>query len=832
MPIPGILSVGETTMQNTTPTADELTAAANATEGDDIAPSGVRHLSTDGQTAENPRAQSVETTPAMVQRIYGDMEAKLAIVRARLQRPLTLSEKILFGHVDDAANQPLDAGKSFLRLRVDRVIMQDATAQMAILQFMQADRKQVAVPSSVHCDHLIQAYEGAMADLARAQHQNQEVYNFLRSSSSKYGIGFWGAGSGIIHQVVLENYAFPGGLIIGSDSHTPNMGGLCMVAIGVGGADTVDAMAGFAWEVLQPKLVGVKLTGELSGWAAPKDIILWVADKLTVKGGTNRIVEYFGPGAKSLSTTGKATVTNMGAEIGATTSVFPYDDNADAYLRATDRAAIADLAKNYLHLFGPDPEVEQNPEQYFDVVLELNLSELEPLINGPFTPDLSRPVSRLAEDAIANNYPDQVSVALIGSCTNSSYEDITRAARVAEQARARGAKAVVPLIITPGSAQVYETTKRDGLLDALEAIGGQVMANACGPCIGQWKRDEIKKGDRNTIINSFNRNFPGRNDANPDTLAFVTSPEVVVAYALAGRLSIDPLHDELGEDGAKFRLEAPPKVDALPKLGFIGRRHGYEPPALDPESVQVHVPEGSERLQILEPFQPMVESELSRMPVLIKTKGKTTTDHISPAGSWLKYRGHLDNISNNLLTGGINAWTGETGKTINVYTSEKGLDIPTVARDYKVRGKRWVIVGDENYGEGSSREHAAMSPRWLGCAAVIARSFARIHESNLKKQGILPLTFVNPEDYDKIQEGDIVSLEYLQELDPVRTINMNVEHQDGTGEIITLQHNLNMEHLAWFHAGSALNLIRMQAGKRATATGIMPEAESDPQQPD
>ena len=812
-------------MENTTPTAEEITTAATAAEGTEIAPSGVRRLSTASQTAENPRAQSVETTPEMVERIYRSMEERLAVVRRRLNRPLTMSEKILFGHLDDPTGQPLEAGKSFLRLRVDRVIMQDATAQMAILQFMQAGRKQVAIPSSVHCDHLIQAYEGAMADLARAQHQNQEVYNFLRTSASKYGIGFWGAGSGIIHQVVLENYAFPGGLIIGSDSHTPNMGGLCMVAIGVGGADTVDAMAGFPWEVLQPKLVGVKLTGELNGWAAPKDIILWVAGKLTVKGGTNRIVEYFGSGARSLSTTGKGTVTNMGAEIGATTSVFPYDEQADRYLRATDRAAIADVAARYTHLFENDPEVEQNPQAYYDEVLELNLSELEPHINGPFTPDLARPVSRLAEDAIAHDYPDHVAVTLIGSCTNSSYEDITRAARVAEQARARGAKAVVPLIITPGSAQVYETTRRDGQLDILESIGAKIMANACGPCIGQWKRDEIKKGDRNTIINSFNRNFPGRNDANPDTLAFVTSPEVVVAYSLAGRLSVNPLKDELGSSGNRFRLEPPPRVDALPKEGFIGRRVGYEPPSPDPDSVEVTVPQGSDRLQILEPFQPMVESELSRMPILIKTKGKTTTDHISPAGSWLKYRGHLDNISNNLLIGGVNAWTGETGKTSNVYTGEKGLDVPVVARNYKERGKRWVIVGDENYGEGSSREHAAMSPRWLGCAAVIARSFARIHESNLKKQGILPLTFINPADYDKIREGDTVSLEYLHELDPVRTINANVEHTDGTGEIIPLQHNMNMEHLAWFQAGSALNLIRLQEGKRAIDTGIMPEAQ-------
>ncbi len=803
--------------------AREATAPGSDAETD-TSPSSVRRLSFASRTGEHPRAQSVETTPEMVETIYDRMERKLEVIRARLKRPLTLSEKILFGHVDDPAVQEIAAGQAFLRLRVDRVIMQDATAQMAILQFMQAGRKQVAIPSSVHCDHLIQAYQGAGPDLERARVTNEEVYNFLRSASSRYGLGFWGPGSGIIHQVVLENYSFPGGLIIGSDSHTPNMGGMCMVAIGVGGADTVDAMAGFPWEVLQPKLVGVRLTGELNGWTAPKDIILWVAGKLTVKGGTNRIVEYFGPGATSLSTTGKATVTNMGAEIGATTSVFPYDDNADAYLRATDRAAIAEIAARYRHLFENDPEVDENPASFYEEVIELNLSELEPYINGPFTPDLARPVSELAKDAAEFNYPDNIANTLIGSCTNSSYEDITRAAAVADQARRHGAKAVVPLMISPGSAQVFETVKRDGHIEVLESIGAEVLANACGPCIGQWKRDEFKRGERNTIVNSFNRNFPGRNDANPDTLAFVTSPEVVVAYSLAGKLSMNPLKDELpAPDGSTYQLEPPPRVEPLPKQGYIGRRVGYEPPAEDPESVEVAVPQGSERLQILEPFQPMVEAEFSHMPVLIKTKGKTTTDHISPAGAWLRYRGHLDHISDNLLTGAVNAWSGETGKTTNIFTGEKDLDVPKVARDYKERGKRWVIVGDENYGEGSSREHAAMSPRYLGCAAVIARSFARIHESNLKKQGILPLTFVNPADYDHIREGDTVSLEYLQELDPVRTINVNVEHADGTSEVITLQHNLNMEHLAWFHAGSALNLIRMQEGKRSGEHGLTPE---------
>jgi aconitate hydratase len=791
----------------------------------DIAPSGVRHLQVSDQSDELSRIQSVETTPKMVERIYKTTEKKLAIVKSRLNRSLTLAEKILFGHVDDPTNQELNAGKSFLRLRVDRVIMQDATAQMAILQFMQADRHQTAVPSSVHCDHLIQAYQGAIIDLERAVDTNVEVYNFLKTASAKFGIGFWGPGSGIIHQVVLENYAFPGGLIIGSDSHTPNMGGLTMLAIGVGGADAVDAMAGFAWEVLQPKLIGVKLTGELSGWCAPKDIILHVAGALTVKGGTNRIIEYFGEGCKSLSTTGKATVTNMGAEIGATTSVFPYDMNADAYLRATDRAGIADIASKYNHLLTADADVEAHPENYFDQIIEINLSELEPLINGPFTPDLVHTVSQLAADAIANNYPDKISATLIGSCTNSSYEDISRAAAIAEQARAHGGKIQTPLLITPGSAQVHETIKRDGQLASLEAIGAEVMANACGPCIGQWKRDDTKKGERNTIINSYNRNFPGRNDANPETLSFVASPEVVLAYSLAGSLSINPLKDELtGADGKKYRLVAPPKVDALPKNGYIGRRVGYVPPAEDPGTVSVSVPAGSDRLQILEPFEPIVDSETAHMPVLIKTKGKTTTDHISPAGPWLKYRGHLDKISDNMLTGAVNAWTGNAGTTNNIYTGEKNISVPQVARDYKARGKRWVIIGDENYGEGSSREHAAMSPRYLGCISVIARSFARIHESNLKKQGILPLTFINSADYDKIREGDTISMEYLRELDPVRTVNASIEHTDGTVEIITLQHTMNMEHISWFQAGSALNFIRLQEGKRTIKDGALETA--------
>lgn len=773
------------------------------------------------EITSNSRAMFVETTRDLAESVYKRLEANLPVIRKKLGRPLTLAEKIVYGHAWEPDTQDLERGKSFLQLRVDRVIMQDATAQMAILQFMQAQKDTVAVPSSVHCDHLIQAYQGADPDLNRALDSNMEVYQFLKAACAKYGIGFWGPGSGIIHQVVLENYAFPGGLIIGSDSHTPNMGGLSMIAIGVGGADTVDAMAGFPWEVLNPKLVGVRLTGELSGWSAPKDIILKVAEKLTVKGGTNRIVEYFGPGCRTLSTTGKATVTNMGAEIGATTSIFPFDDNGIRYLNATERKEIAELAKSHLNLLTADPEIEQNPEKFYDEIIEIDLSKLEPLINGPFSPDLAHPVSQLGEDAKKNEYPMRISATMVGSCTNSSYEDLSRAAQIADQAAKHGAKAKVPLMINPGSALIRHTVDRDGQLKSLEAIGAEVLANACGPCIGQWKRDDVKKGEKNTIINSYNRNFPGRNDANPATNAFVASPEVVVAYSLAGDLSINPLKDELTTaDGKKFRLEPPTKVDPLPKNGYIGRRIGYVPPAKEARGAKVNVPDHSERLQILEPFQPMVDNQTVDMPVLIKTKGKTTTDHISPAGAWLKYRGHLDKISDNMLTGAVNAWSGEIGMTTNIYTHEKNLPIPQVARDYKKRGKRWVIVGDENYGEGSSREHAAMSPRYLGCLAVIARSFARIHESNLKKQGILPLTFINPDDYNKIKEGDTVSFEYLHELDPVRTVNMKLTHPDGTEEVIPLKHTMNMEHISWFEAGSALNLIRLHSGQSSISEGV------------
>ena len=753
------------------------------------------------------------------------MREKLQVVRDRLKRPLTMSEKILFSHLREPAEQELDPGNAFLNLQVDRVIMQDATAQMAVLQFMQSGRHTVAVPTSIHCDHLIRAYEGALGDTRRAVDENKEVYAFLKNAASKFGMGFWGPGSGIIHQVVLENYAVPGGLMIGSDSHTPNMGGLGMLAIGVGGADAVDGMAGLPWELLQPKLVGVKLTGEMNGWTSAKDIILWVAGQLTVKGGTNRVVEYFGPGVRSISATGRATITNMGAEIGATSSIFPYDERSKVYMRATERGALVDLADQNLDLFNSDPEVEANPEKYYDVLLELNLSELEPYVVGPFTPDLARPVSQLRADVEKNGYPAKISASMVGSCTNSSYEDITRAAAVARQALDAGAKTDIPLMITPGSQQVLRTVQRDGLVDQLQGIGAKVMANACGPCIGQWKRDDIQKGESNTIVNSYNRNFPGRNDDNPNTYSFVTSPEVTVAFALAGTIACNPLKDPITTaDGKTFTLQPPPRAPEVPAEGFVLDRSGYVAPAADPSAIDLRVPMGSERLQILEPFSPMVEPELSGMPVLFKTKGKTTTDHISPAGAWLRYRGHLDKISDNMLLGATNGWTGERGKTVDVFSGQSGTPAE-VARHYKAEHKRWVIVGDENYGEGSSREHAAMSPRWLGCAAVIARSFARIHKSNLKKQGILPLVFQNPADYDKIRQGDKVTLEYIQELDPVRSINMLVCHEDGTHEVVTLRHDLTMEHLAWFHAGSALSLLRKQFGGGAEGNnGGMSEA--------
>jgi len=752
---------------------------------------------------------NVDTTPEFVARSYERSRRNLEAVRKRLNRPLTLAEKILFGHLDDAAGQELDAGRAYLALRPDRVALQDATAQMALLQFMMAGRDEAAVPTTVHCDHLIRAQVGAKGDLDTALGENREVYDFLRTASSRYGLGFWRPGSGIIHQVVLENYAFPGGLMIGTDSHTPNAGGLGMCAVGVGGADAVDVMAGFPWEVLQPKHIGVHLTGEMSGWTAPKDIILYVCGVLTVKGGTNAIVEYFGPGARTLSATGKATICNMGAELGATTSVFAFDDRMDAYLRATRRGELADLARKHLDLVTHDEEVEKDPGKYFDRIVELDLSKLEPHLVGPHTPDLARPVSEMAKAVKENDYPDRISVALVGSCTNSSYEDITRAADVAEQASAHGMKMTSPLLVTPGSEQIMATIQRDGQMERLQRAGATVLANACGPCIGQWRRTEIQKGEKNTIITSFNRNFPGRNDANPETLAFIGSPEIVMAYGLAGRLSFNPLRDSLqAPDGTEWKLEAPRPAPDLPAQGFVFAREGYVAPAEDGSQVDVVIKEGSERLEELTPFAKPKAEEYRDMPLLLKTKGKTTTDHISPAGPWLRYRGHLDKISDNMFTGAINAFTGGRGETRNPVNGSGPQPVPEVARAIKAAGKKWVVVGDDNYGEGSSREHAAMSPRLLGAGAILARSFARIHETNLKKQGVLPLTFVNPADYEKVRETDTVTLEGIDDLAPGKSVTAVFRHEDGGTDRVELRHTLSDEQIEWFRAGSALNVLR------------------------
>lgn len=754
---------------------------------------------------------AIETTPELVKNTYAKINENLKIIRKRLDRPLTYAEKILLGHLDDPRNQELDPGESYLLLRPDRVAMQDATAQMALLQFMQAGRDETAVPSTVHCDHLIEAFQGADKDMATARTVNSEVYDFLRSCSARYGLGFWGPGAGIIHQVVLEKYAFPGGMMIGTDSHTPNAGGLGMFACGVGGADAVDVMAGFAWEVLYPKLLGVRLVGRLSGWSSPKDVILKVCNLLTVKGGTNRVVEYFGDGVASLSCTGKGTITNMGAELGATTSIFPFDERLASYLKSTERSDLADLAGANMDLLTPDPDVLANPERYFDEIIEIDLSTLAPHIVGPHTPDLARPVSEMSKDAKAEGYPLELSSCLIGSCTNSSYEDFSRAADVARQASKHGAKVKTQLWCTPGSEQVNETVERDGQKQALEAIGAIVLANACGPCIGQWKRSDIESGQPNSILSSFNRNFPKRNDGNPETLSFIGSPEICVAYALAGTLDFDPMKDEIeAPDGTRFKLEPPSPAPEIPPKGFEISFGGYvEPPAVaERGSIEIVIKPDSERLQLLEPFPAWEGRDYQRLPLLLKAKGKCTTDHISMAGPWLRFRGHLDNISDNMFIGAINAFTGETGSGKNAETGESGQSFPAIARDFKKRGLRWVVVGDENYGEGSSREHAAMEPRHLGAAAVIVRSFARIHQSNLKKQGVLALTFVDPSSYDRIQEGDRISITGLSDLEPDRNVDVVAFHEDGSEDRFEVAHTLNEEQIAWFRAGSALNLMR------------------------
>ena len=742
----------------------------------------------------------------MIKEVYLEYRDKLQSIRKIVNRPLTYSEKVLYIHLWDTPRMELKRGKDYADLSPDRVAMQDATAQMALLQFMSAGRSTTAAPSTVHCDHLIQAQVGAKNDLLRATEENKEVYDFLESVCRKYGIGFWKPGAGIIHQVILENYAFPGGMMIGTDSHTPNAGGLGMIAIGVGGADAVDVMAGMPWELKWPKLIGVKLTGKLNGWVSPKDIILKLSGILTVKGGTGAIVEYFGEGASSISCTGRGTICNMGAEIGATTSIFPFDEKMAAYLRITDRADVAALAEGLADMLTADDDVINNPGKYFDQIIELNLNELEPYLNGPFTPDKAWPVSKMKQAVKENGYPEKISVALIGSCTNSSYEDIDRAASIARQAMKKGLKIKSQFTVTPGSEQVRATIERDGQLKDLEDFGGLILANACGPCIGMWKRMDIKTGEKNTIVTSFNRNFAKRNDGNPETMAFVASPELTTALAIAGRLTFNPLTDEIeNEKGEKVKLD-PPIGQELPPTGFDKGQSGFIPPLKGDSKVQIKINPDSERLQLLRPFEPWNGKDLEDMPVLLKAKGKCTTDHISMAGPWLRYRGHLDNISNNMFIGAINAYTGEAGKVKSIFTGEY-KSVPEVAREYKSKRISWVVVGDENYGEGSSREHAAMEPRYLGGRAIIVKSFARIHETNLKKQGMLPLTFANPSDYDRIQEDDKVSIIGLKDLAPEKQLKMIIKHKEGSSREILLNHTMNETQINWFKAGSALNLI-------------------------
>ncbi len=743
-----------------------------------------------------------------IERLYESMPAKLAAARRRFGRALTLAEKILVAHADDFSAQEWQRGRAQLRLRVDRVALQDATGQMALLQFIQAAKRRVAVPSTVHCDHLIRAQTGVSEDMQRAIGENSEVYNFLRSASRKYGIGFWKPGAGIIHQVVLENYAFPGGLMIGADSHTPNAGGLGMLAIGVGGADCGEAMAGLAWEVLDPKLIGVQLTGKLSGWTSAKDVITYLCGLLTVKGGTNKIIEYFGPGAESISATGKGTICNMGAELGATTSVFHFDDRMAAYLRATDRADVAALAEQYREHLAADPEVLKDPKKHYDEIVEIDLSELEPHIVGPHSPDRARPIGKLAAEVRKEGWPAQIKAALIGSCTNSSYEDMKRAAHIAMQGLKAGLKAKTPFLVTPGSERIYQTIKRDGIMETFEKIGGTVLANACGPCIGQWKRSDVGREETNTIVSSFNRNFPGRNDGSAATLSFLTSPEIVTALAFAGTLEFDPVNGTFpGTDGRPLRFTAP-EAEELPTRGFVKDEEGYEAPAADGDSVVVQVSPDSERLQLLQPFPRWDGKDLSELPILVKTKGKTTTDHISPAGAWLRYRGHLDKISDNMFLGAVNAFTGDAGKGVNPVTGESGKSLSQVARDLKAKDIGWVVIGDENYGEGSSREHAAMSPRHLGCKAVLVKSFARIHETNLKKQGILPLVFGKPDDYELFEQSDRVSIRGLAALAPGKPVEVMIHKPGGKTVTIHCHHSMTEEQIGWFRAGSALNALK------------------------
>ncbi|GAB3567705.1 aconitate hydratase [Spirosoma luteolum] len=751
----------------------------------------------------------------MIQRVYANLGERVEAARQAVGKPLTLSEKILYSHL--FAGNPTEAferGKTYVDFAPDRVAMQDATAQMALLQFMQAGRPKVAVPSTVHCDHLIQAEVGAVQDLDIAKNKNKEVYDFLASISDKYGIGFWKPGAGIIHQVVIENYAFPGGMMIGTDSHTPNAGGLGMIAIGVGGADACDVMAGLAWELKMPKLIGVKLTGKLSGWASAKDVILRVAGILTVKGGTGCIVEYFGEGAESLSATGKGTICNMGAEIGATTSIFAYDEKMADYLRATSRADIADAAEAVKQHLRSDDAVYADPASFYDQLIEIDLSELEPHVNGPFTPDLAWPLSNFAKAVRDNNWPEKLEVGLIGSCTNSSYEDMTRSASVAAQATAKGLKAKAEFTVTPGSELVRFTAERDGILTTFEQIGGVVLANACGPCIGQWARHMDDPTRKNSIITSFNRNFAKRNDGNASTHAFVASPEIVTAFAIAGDLTFNPMTDTLtNEAGEQVMLDEPQGIEQ-PVKGYAVDDAGYQAPAEDGSQVQVLVSPTSDRLQLLAPFKAWEGTDLDGLKLLIKAKGKCTTDHISMAGPWLKYRGHLDNISNNMLIGAVNFYTEKTNSVKNQLTGEYG-EVPAVQRAYKAAGIGSIVVGDENYGEGSSREHAAMEPRFLGVRAILVRSFARIHETNLKKQGMLALTFANPADYDKVQEDDSIDIKGLTTFAPGFPLTVVLHHADGTTDEFPVNHTYNEGQIEWFKAGAALNIIRMKQGQNA-----------------
>jgi len=751
---------------------------------------------------------TIDSTTPYIEAVYRRMETAIAAVRQRLGRPLTFTEKVLYGHLDAPEEAELDAGLSYIKTRPDRVALQDATAQMAILQFMLAGKNEAAVPVTVHCDHLIRAHSGATADLANARDENREVYDFLASASQRYGFGCWLPGAGIIHQVVLERYAFPGLMMLGTDSHTPNAGGLGAFAAGVGGADAVDVMVGMPWEVLHPRVVGVHLKGRLLGWTAPKDIILKLLAELTCAGGTNRVFEYFGEGAASISATGKSTICNMGAELGATTSLFPFDGHMRRYLESCGRKPAADMAVRYADMLQADPEVLADPAGYFSEVIEIDLDSLRPHVVGPHSPDRATTVSGMADHVASGGYPSEVSSVLIGSCTNSSYEDMEKIAAMASQISEKGLRLNIPLLITPGSEQVRATIARDGQLDRLEAVGATVLANACGPCIGQWKREGMEAGAPNSIITSYNRNFPKRNDGNPGTCCFIASPETCMAYAIHGTFSRDPFTSELkAADGSIFTLTPPDAVNEVPPAGFICDAEGYLPPADNRTDIQIVVKKDSERLALLEPFPPWNGCDFKNLRLLLKARGKCTTDHISPAGPWLRFRGHLDNISSNIFSGAVNAFTGEAGKTVNQLNGATQT-YNEVARAYKAAGENWVAIGDTNYGEGSSREHAAMSPRHMGGLAVITRSFARIHETNLKKQGVLPMTFANPEDYERVRQDDRIDLLDLAELAPGSTVRMILHHLDGSSSEILLKHSLNSEQVAWFKAGSALNFLR------------------------